>query len=66
MRSLFFDSAPYGNMQGDRAGVSRGHSRRRTLPKGGLVTGNEPHVRQISPDKVRELSLHNRGIYPIS
>jgi hypothetical protein len=20
---------------------------------------------QISPDKVRELSLHNRGIYPI-
>ena len=23
-----FDSAMYGNMQGDRAGVSRGHSRR--------------------------------------
>ncbi len=37
-----FGSAPYGNMQGDRAGVSRGHSRRRTLPKGGMVTGNEP------------------------
>jgi len=28
-------------MQGDRAGVSRGHSRRRTLPQGGVVTGNE-------------------------
>jgi hypothetical protein len=25
-----------------------------------------PHARQISPDKVRELSLHNRSIYPIS
>ncbi|MBW1983414.1 MAG: hypothetical protein JRI53_01740 [Deltaproteobacteria bacterium] len=37
-----FGSALYGNMQGDRAGVSRGHSRRRTLPKGGMVTGNEP------------------------
>jgi len=37
-----FGSALYGNMQGDRAGVSRGHSRRRTLPKGGQVTGNEP------------------------
>jgi hypothetical protein len=30
-----------------------------TLPDGPLVT-------QISPDKVRELSLHNRAIYPIS
>jgi len=28
-------------MQGDRAGVSRGHSKRRKLPQGGVVTGNE-------------------------
>ena len=37
-----FGSALYGNIQGDRAGVSRGHSRRRTLSKGGVITGNEP------------------------
>ena len=35
-------SALYGNMQGDRAEVSRGHSTRRTSPLGGTVTGNEP------------------------
>jgi len=39
---VLYGSALYGNMQGDRAGVSRGHSRRRTLPQGGVVTGNEP------------------------
>jgi hypothetical protein len=37
-----FGSALYGNMQGDRAGVSRGHSRRRKLSEGGVITGNEP------------------------
>ena len=36
----------------DRAGVSRSHSRRRTLPKGGMVTENE-------------LSKSERGLTPL-
>ena len=39
---LTLDSVLSGNRKDDQAGVSRGHSRRRTLPKGGMVTGNEP------------------------
>ena len=35
-------SAVHGNMNGNGAEVSKGHSRRRTLPQGGVVTGNEP------------------------
>ena len=38
---VLYDSALCGNMQGDRAGVSRGHSRRRTLPQSGVITGKE-------------------------
>ena len=35
----------HGNMQGDRAGVSRGHSRQRTPPlMAVLVAGNEPGI----------------------
>jgi hypothetical protein len=40
---VLYDSALYGNMQGDRAGVSRCHSRHRKPPLfGGVVGGNEP------------------------
>ena len=30
------------------------------------MTATDALLGQISPDKVRELSLHNRAIYPIS
>ena len=42
-------SALYGNMQGDRAEVSRGHSRRRTSSRGSLMTGNEPEKGKSHP-----------------
>ena len=32
----------------------------------GAAKNSDRNVGQASPDKVRELSLHNRGIYPIS
>jgi hypothetical protein len=40
---VFYDIALYGNMQGERAGVSRGRSRAwETTTLGGVVGGNEP------------------------
>ena len=34
--------------------------------QGAAKKNSDRSVEQASPDKVRELSLHNRGIYPIS
>jgi len=31
----------------------------------GAAKNSDRNIGQASPDKVRELSLHNRGIYPI-
>ena len=50
-------SALYGNMQGDRTEVSRGHSRCRTSPPSGVVAGNEPQPAQRAED-IAEVSSH--------
>ncbi len=51
------ESALYGNMQGDRAEVSRGHSRCRTSPPSGVAAGNEPQPAQRAED-IAEVSSH--------
>ena len=56
--------AQHGNMPGDRAGVSRGHSRRRTPSQSDWTAGNKPGIESREALPRRRAELEEGDVIP--